>query len=358
VNIFLGNNGEGKTNLLEAISYLCLSRSFYAMSDAIVVKLGEEKFRLAGKINLENGSEREVKLEYDQTVNKKHIEVNREKIDRSSLLVGQFPIVILSPEQNSITIGSPVNRRQWIDFIVSQSSRVYLESLIDYRKVLKQRNKILSDFQAADRKIREEIEPWNGNLVSIGADIIRKRADFLNDIQGIIRSLYAQLAGTKEEPGLTYRPSFVYSGSDKGSIEGSFFRSLEEQFAYERRIGYSLVGPHRDEIVFELNGLSMQKFASQGQHKTYLIVLKLAEFFYLKDKCSETPVLLLDDVLSELDKERSQKLLETASGYGQTFITSTSEHELNWIPVASANPRRFMIRKGEIESVEDAVSVR
>jgi DNA replication and repair protein RecF len=211
--------------------------------------------------------------------------------------------------------------------------------------------------QATDRKIQEAIDPWNNGLVSIGVDIIIKRAEFLSHIYILAKSLYAQLAGTTEEPGLTYKPSFEYVDNRKESIEAAFRQSLDDQFLYERRIGYSLVGPHRDEVTFTLNGLSMQKYASQGQHKTFLVALKLAEFFYLKEHCKETPILLLDDVLSELDKQRSQKLLETTASYGQIFITSTSEHELNWIPIASAAPRRFVIRRGKIENVEDTICI-
>jgi DNA replication and repair protein RecF len=327
------------------------------MNDAIVVSVGEQGFNLSGKVCLENGTESEIKLQFDQALNKKTIEVNGEKIDRSSLLVGQFPIVILSPEQNAITTGSPINRRQWMDFIISQSSRVYLENLIDYRKVLKQRNRILSEVQTTDKKIRESLDPWNESLINIGVDIMKKRIEFLNVINEIVKSSYTQIAGIAEQPGLTYRPSFDYNGSEKNSIQIAFKQTLDDQYLYERRIGYSLVGPHRDDVLFTLNDLSMQKYASQGQHKTLLIALKLAEFFYLRDSCKETPILLLDDVLSELDKQRSQRLLETTASYGQVFITSTSEHELNWIPVAAARPRKFLVRKGKIENVEDTIRI-
>jgi DNA replication and repair protein RecF len=357
VNIFLGDNGEGKTNILEGISYLCLSKSFFAMSDAVVVKLGEQSFNIAGIIVGENGIEYEVRLQFDQIANKKTIEVNRERINKSLLLIGQFPIVILSPGQNAITIGSPINRRQWIDFIISQSSRVYLENLIDYRRVLKQRNRILSETRSTQNEISDAIEPWDKNLIHIGTIIMKKRIEFLSTFCDLVKSSYAQLAGTNEQPGIMYKPSFDCMNNDTKSIEEVFSKTLQNMFLYERRTGHSLVGPHRDEFVFTINKLNMQKYASQGQHKTFLIALKLAEFFYLKDKCKETPILLLDDVLSELDIQRSQRLLEATAKYGQIFITSTSDHELDWTTVSTAHPRRFLVRQGNIENVEDTACV-
>jgi DNA replication and repair protein RecF len=201
------------------------------------------------------------------------------------------------------------------------------------------------------------IEPWNESLVHTGSAVIKKRKEFVFDFQGIMADSYTRLAGTTERPVITYTPSFKCTSNDIGEIEELFFKEIQIQFSYEQRIGHSLVGPHRDEFVFQINDLNMRSYASQGQHKTFLVALKLAEFFYLKERCNETPILLLDDVLSELDEHRSQRLLEVTAGFGQIFITSTDERALNWMPIANANPRKFFIRQGKIERVEDAASI-
>ncbi len=357
VNLFLGNNGEGKTNILEGISYFCLAKSFYAASDSVVMKIGGSGFTATGKILSDSGVEYEIQVEFERELNQKTITVNKARIDKASSLIGWFPVVILSPEQSTITFGSPSDRRRFIDFVVSQSSRIYLESLMDYRRILKQRNKILSEIQITRSENGDAIEPWNDSLIRVGSSIMKKREEFIEDFRGIMVNAYARLSGMNEQPKIDYSPSFEYAENNEDVIETLFRKALQNQFSDERRIGYTLVGPHRDEFIFQINGLHTKNFASQGQHKTFLVALKLAEFFYLKNRCSETPILLLDDVLSELDEYRCRRLLEVASNIGQVFITSTNEHALDGLSVVSANPRKFFVKQGRIERVEDAAQI-
>jgi DNA replication and repair protein RecF len=353
----LGNNGEGKTNILEGISYFCLTRSFYAASDSVVLKIGSPSFTATGKILSDSGVEYEIQVEFERKLNQKTITVNKARVDKASSLIGWFPVVILSPEHSTITFGSPADRRRFIDFVVSQSSRIYLESLIDYRRILKQRNKILSEIQTTGSENRDAIEPWNESLIRVGSSIMKKRKEFIEDFHGLMVDTYAQLSGMGERPGITYSPSFEYAENNGDVVETSFKKALQNQFSEERRIGYTLVGPHRDEFMFQINELHAKNFASQGQHKTFLAALKLAEFFFLKNRCSETPILLLDDVLNELDEYRCRRLLEAVANTGQVFITSTDEHALDGLSVASANPRKFFVRQGRIERVEDAAQI-
>ncbi len=357
VNLFLGNNGEGKTNILEGISYLCLSKSFYAANDTVVTNVNANAFAATGSFISEGNIFYEVRLTFDKLQNQKKITVNKAKIDKASSLIGRFPVVILSQDQSSITIGSPSARRRFVDFVISQSNRTYLECLIDYRRILKQRNKILSDTIYSHKENNIAIEPWNENLVSVGAVLMRKRIEFIADFQNFVIDSYITLAGKSEKPGLSYLPSFECMSSNIETIETIFHKALQDHYQEERRIGYSLVGPHRDEFIIQINELDARSFASQGQHKTFLVALKLAEFFYLKEKCNETPILLLDDVLSEMDRSRSQRLLEKIAELGQTFITSTDERALNWMPVISSNPRKFFVRQGKIDRVEDATHI-
>lgn len=357
INLFLGDNGEGKTNILEGISYLFLSRSFYTASDTTVLKIGENDFKATGNILSDNGVEYEIKIEFDRIQNQKSITVNKSKIDKASSLIGQFPVVILSPELNVVTLGSPSERRRFVDFVIAQSNRSYLENLIDYRRILKQRNRILSKIQFTQSEESSEIDPWTESLVQVGVAIMMKRIEFISEFQEKILTTYALLVKTKEQPVITYMPTFKFTENDKESIVNLFRQAIREQFQNERRIGYTLVGPHRDEFNFQINKLNARNYASQGQHKTFLVAMKLAEFYYLKEKCHEIPILLFDDVLSELDTHRSQRLLESTSTLGQTFITSTDEHALNGTILSNTQVRKFYVQQGRIDRVEDTPRV-
>ena len=357
VNLFLGDNGEGKTNILEGISYLCLSKSFYAANDTVVMNITKNGFVVTGGFLSDGKIFYEARVTFDKLQNQKTITVNKAKVDKASSLLGQFPVVILSPEQSSITNGSPSDRRRFVDFVVSQSSRIYLEYLIEYKRILKQRNKILSDMMFSHKENNAAIEPWNENLVRVGTAIVEKRIEFVKDFQTTVIDSYAALAGKEEQPGVSYLPSFECAVSAKGAIETAFHQTLKDRSQEERRIGYSLAGPHRDDFIFKINKLDVRSFASQGQHKTFLTALKLAEFFYLKDRCNETPILLLDDVLSEMDGRRSQRLLEATAELGQVFITSTDERAINWKPIVSSNPRKFFVKQGTIDRVEEAAHI-
>ena len=353
VNLFLGDNGEGKTNILEGISYLCLSKSFFSVNDTIVMNIERNGFTASGMFLSDGNIFFEVRVMFDKQKNQKLITVNKTKIDKASSLIGRFPVVILSPEQSAITIGSPSDRRRFVDFVVSQSNRAYLECLIDYRRILKQRNKILSERLFSRKENDAALQSWNEQLVHVGAVLIKKRTEFIEDFQSLVINSYAKLTGTGEQPGITYLPSFECTSRDSDAIEAAFYQALQDHHQEEYRIGYSLVGPHRDEFLFQINKLDARSFASQGQHKTFLVALKLAEFFYLKEQCNETPILLLDDVLSEMDGRRSQQLLEATAELGQVFITSTDERALKWTPVVSSHPRKFFIKQGNIDRVED-----
>jgi DNA replication and repair protein RecF len=357
INLLLGNNGEGKTNILESISYICLTNSFYATNDVMVTKIGEAGFIVKGEMLSDGGVTHEVHVLFDKEQNQKTITTNKRKIEKSSMMIGKFPLVVLSQEQSTVTLGSPADRRRFVDLLISQTSRAYLENLIDYRKILKQRNKALSDIQSTDKRDVDTIEPWNESLIRTGAMVIKKRKEFISDFQNIMIDSYAQLAGIHEKPRISYAPSFEYDQNDTETIMTKFARELQDRFSEERRIGYSLVGPHRDEFIFQINDLNARGYASQGQHKTYLIALKIAEYYYLKNLYKETPILLLDDVLSELDGKRSQRLLELLSGFGQVFITSTDERNLDLRPIADTDTRKFFITQGRIERVENAERV-
>ena len=324
-NAFLGDNGHGKTNVLEALSFLCLTKSFYASSDTTALQQGKDFFEVRGTLLSDVGVEHDVRVAYDSRTNQKKIFIDGNEPETFSSVIGQFPIVVLSPENNNITFGTPSDRRRFMDLVISQSSRVYMEDMLEYRRALRQRNKILSD---ASRGMGNAalLEPWDETLSVHGAKVLLKRAVFFEEFAPFITRAYETVAQEMETPSVEYMPQVAAAPHDSAEIiYGRFREKLEEKRRDELRIGSTLVGPHRDEAAFSLNGLQLRAYASQGQHKTFLIALKIAEFFYLSERCAETPVILLDDVFTELDDTRARKLLSLIDSLGQSFITTTNE---------------------------------
>jgi DNA replication and repair protein RecF len=234
---------------------------------------------------------------------------------------------------------------------ISQASKLYLDEVLEYRRIIRQRNKILLEARLARKDCTETLEPWNQSLVHTGSSIMIRRARFVEDFRPLAEEHYSFLAGGTERPGIRYMPSFEVSfSSSRETIERRFFEELQSHSDEERRTGTTAVGPHRDELEFSIDNLSLRKFASHGQHKTFLVGLKLAEFFYLKEQRVETPILLLDDVFSELDEHRSGRLLELAGKVGQVFITATDDRafasEIPW----NADHRRFLVQQGTVRN--------
>ncbi len=324
-NAFLGDNGHGKTNVLEALSFLCLTKSFYASSDTTALQQGKDFFEVRGKLLSDVGIEHDVRVAYDSRTNQKKVFIDGKEPDTFSSVIGQFPIVVLSPENNNITFGTPSDRRRFVDLVIAQSSRMYMEDTMEYRRALRQRNKILSDVSRGIGNIAL-LEPWDETLCIHGSKVLLKRAMFFEEFAPFITRAYGAVAHEREVPSVEYMPQVVVAPHDSPeAIYGRLREKLEEKRRDELRIGSTLVGPHRDEAAFSLNGLQLRAYASQGQHKTFLIALKIAEFFYLSERCAETPVILLDDVFTELDDTRARKLLALIDSLGQSFITATSE---------------------------------
>jgi DNA replication and repair protein RecF len=354
--VLVGNNGEGKTNLVEAVSYICLTKSFYADNDGLVVRRGAAGFLLDAELWGDSGIRYRVRLQYDAALGEKKLTVNGAAVEKLSEQIGRFPIVVLSPEQSGITAGLPAERRRFMDLVISQSSRAYLEDLVDYRQVLRQRNKILLDAKLSHRDCAAELTPWNESLADVGSRIMQKRIEFLAEFRPSLTHAYNQLAGSQEEPAVEYVPSVaVAKKTAAADIRSLITEALQEKSADELRLAASLAGPHRDELKMELSGLEARKFASQGQHKTLLIALKLAELQFLKERSDETPILVLDDVLSELDRGRSERLLGLLPEFGQTFVTTTTDTAFPGRFYENENNRRVVVAGGTIAHEESTV---
>ena len=243
-----------------------------------------------------------------------------------------------------------------MDFVVSQSNALYFQELLEYRKILKHRSKILSDARVSRSDVEETLAPWDEQLIIHGSAITLKRQAFVNEFQDFISSAYHQLVGSGEEPGMAYEPSVeLGAGETEADHREKFRAELRAHRTEEVRLGSTLYGPHRDELALRINGLDLRKYASQGQHKTFLVALKIGEFFYLRDRCSEPPILLLDDIFSELDGQRADQLLRFTGELSQTFITSTNAHLFDAVSTSRGEPKRFTIHEGAV--IEDHAAV-
>ncbi len=350
VNVLIGRNGEGKTSLLEAISFVCVTRGLYGTADAVAVKKGEDSFCVEGELNSDVNVPLYVRVEYNIQTGQKGIYLNKLKPDRLSDIIGLFPLVTLSPDHAAITKGGPAERRKFIDLALSQTSRSYLETILEYRRILRHRNKLLLDTRHGKSITKDTLDPWNTSLVQTGAAVITKRQGFIREFSEPLHDAYGRFVETREKPKITYRPSVeIEENEGSQSIAEKLALALQKTEREERRLGSTLVGPHRDELMFTLNNMDIRTFASQGQHKTFLVALKIAEYYYLVERTKETPMLLLDDVFSELDEERVQQVLDLIEQLGQTFVTTVDDRMFR--PGYDLRPeyRRFRIKNGTVD---------
>ncbi len=354
-NVFLGNNGEGKTNILEAISYICLTKSFYSSSDATAVQIGQPGFTVTAVVTSDIEVSYTVEVSYKKEEKEKKIIVNRGIVDDRSSMIGMFPVVVLSPENGNVTSGPPADRRRFMDVVISQSNKAYLQDLIEYRRILRQRNRILLENKMGSIASRETMEPWNENLAKTGSRITVQRSKFVKEYMPYLHNVFVSIAGDGEVPSIEYDPSVqAGDGSDEKLLERAFLVQLQAQHAEEQKLATTIVGPQKDELAFGINSLGLKAYASQGQHKTFLVAMKVAEFYYLRERCQETPVLLLDDVFSELDSNRSEKLLAITENLGQTFITSTDEQRLSGEEKSKLGFVRYYVHQGKVKLAEPA----
>lgn len=337
VNIFYGRNGSGKTNLLEAIFNLCLGRSQRGANDALMLRNGCEVYRLEGTIEHE-GSQRELSVAYQAGGRKKIIiDGVQEKI---AVLYESFCAVSAGPEDSGILSGPPSTRRGFMDIYISQLSRRYLAELTDYQKVLAQKNAALK--QEMDCSAFEPLQ------VSHGARIMLQRRDFINTLSEIACRQYEKISGG-EQLSIEYDPSVRLTGTEDSieDIEGAFSDKLDRYSERERIMRSSMVGPHRDEIKFAINGFPARSHGSQGQWRTSAVSLKLAIYQLLREKRGTAPVLLLDEIFAELDKGRAEALIESFGDFSQLFLTSAVD------PPASLKDsgKCFLIDNGAVEEI-------
>lgn len=352
-NLIVGPNGAGKTGVLEAISFLTLTKSFLAKSDAVVLSFGKEYFKVEGTFETDSGGESVVRVGYDGVRSEKVVRINGGRVERLSSMIGRYPVVILSPEHGGITRGVPAERRRFVDLVICQASAAYCADLVEYRKVVRQRNRVLSNGFAGRSDSPELLASWNEQLVKYGSRLVVRRLQFVDEFRKHMTKAYRWLVRAEEQPSLVYVPFDEAGRSMTVEDIGHLLRlELGGRAEEEARVGFTLVGPHRDDFNLQINGLDVRRFASQGQHKTFLIALKLAEILYLQGVSGEKPLVLLDDVFGELDLERSQRLLGVLDKLGQTFITSTDTVRLKELVQGEENWKEIRLEDGIVRCAE------
>jgi DNA replication and repair protein RecF len=323
LNVITGSNGAGKTSLIDAIHFLCMSRSFVSTTDQYVINNEEKYFMIKGHFEGHIRSEFDVSCSYSRGDGKK-IFVNDSPLDRLSDLIGMVPVVVLAPDDKKLTLEGPVERRSFLDSFISQISISYLRDLIDYRKVRRQRNTLLKDFQGPVSLLKTYLEPWNLQLVETGSRIIAARFKVLENFKAYLERDYAMISGMDLTTGLEYQ-TFCEPSVNPQEIQTQYEQALEETIDKEIEREQTLTGPHRDEVIFYLDNFELRRFGSQGQHRLFALSLKLAQLHYYSDELDDLPILMLDDVFGDLDPKKTEILLEALQNHeGQTFITSAN----------------------------------
>jgi len=313
-NIFYGDNAQGKTNILEAVYLSGTTKSHRGTKDRDLIRFGCEESHIEAQIEKKG-----VPWQIDMHLKKnspKGIAINKVPIRRASELFGLMNFVFFSPEDLNIIKNGPSERRRFMDLELSQLDKVYLKDLASYNRIVNQRNKLLKDAYY-DEKLIDTLDVWDMQLVTYGNKIIERRKKFINEVNEIIYNIHYKLTGGRERILLSYE-----SGCGGFSLEQALKRNRDRDI----RMKSTSAGPHRDDICFKAGNLDIRKFGSQGQQRTAALSLKLSEIELVKQIIRDTPVLLLDDVLSELDKHRQNYLLESI-GDIQTLITCTGLDE-------------------------------
>lgn len=319
VNAFVGNNGAGKTNLLDAIHYLCLCKSYFNPIDTQQIKTGQDLFMIQGDFDLKDKNEKiSCGVKRNQ---KKQFKRNKKEYDKLADHIGLFPLVMISPYDSSIIMEGSEERRRFMDNVISQTNAQYLDELITYNKQLQSRNAFLKQVAATRRFDPALLEIYDEQLAHSGKKIFEKRKEFMIDFIPLFNQHYQFLTDDREQVQLEYA-----SQLNETPFETLLLQSAEKDKILER----TTTGIHKDELLFTISDMPLKKFGSQGQQKSFLIALKLAQYSYLQKHKGFKPLLLLDDIFDKLDDMRMHKLMEMVShhDFGQIFITDTGRERV------------------------------
>lgn len=314
INCFVGKNGVGKTNILDAIYHLAYGKSYFNPLAIQNIKHGEEYFVIDALLEKNNKEEKIVcSLKKGQ---KKTIKRNGKVYDKLSEHLGLIPLVIISPSDADLIVEGSETRRKFIDIVIATLDNSYLQLLIQYQKTLSQRNALIKYFAVNQIFDADNLSIYNEQLSSSGQLIFEKRKQFLGEFVPIFEKHHANISGGNEKVALKYESQL---------FESDLLSLLEDNLQKDRIIQYTSAGIHKDDLIFEIDGFPIKKFGSQGQQKSFLIALKLAQFEFMKKQSGELPILLFDDIFDKLDETRVQKIVGMVNDavFGQIFISDT-----------------------------------
>ncbi|GAA0502178.1 DNA replication/repair protein RecF [Salinibacillus aidingensis] len=322
INVIIGENAQGKTNLMESIYVLALTKSHRTPRDKELIKWDSTYAKIKGSIVKRNHS---LPLEIVFSKKGKKAKLNHIEQSKLSNYISAFNVVMFAPEDLNLVKGSPQERRRFIDMEIGQIQPVYVYHLNQFQKVLKQRNALLKDYQRQQNMDRTMLRVLTEQLIEHAAIIVERRFEFLKLLREWAEPIHTGISHELEKLEMTYDVSVdVSEGMDLSKIVKTYQTHFQDIETREIERGTSLIGPHRDDLLFYVNGKEVQRFGSQGQQRTTALSLKLAEIELIHNEVGEYPVLLLDDVLSELDNQRQSHLLNTIQGKVQTFVSTTS----------------------------------
>jgi DNA replication and repair protein RecF len=322
INCFVGNNGVGKTNILDAIHYLSLTKSFFNSIDSISIRHGEDYFIIQGAFVRDN--EEDLIYCAFQKQKQKLLKRNGKEYHKLSDHVGRYPVVMISPADSTLITEGSEDRRKFMNKIISQYSAEYLDSVLKYNKALQQRNKLLKDINSSGRDDNDILSIWDAQLVKYGNLVHSERDILINELIPVFQEYYSLISSGKESVKLKYRSHLS---------DGNFNDLLLSSITKDRYLEYTTVGIHKDDLLLEMNDFSVKSLGSQGQQKSYLVALKLAKFDYIKRKAGFSPILLLDDIFDKFDADRVEQIIRLVGNhrFGQIFITDTHQNRLQEI---------------------------
>lgn len=316
INCFVGNNGTGKTNLLDAIHYLSFCKSFLNPIDSQNIKHETDFFTIQGSYNFSDRIENiHCALKRNK---KKQFKRNKNIYDRLADHIGLIPLVMISPYDADLILDGSEERRKFMNGVISQYDKQYLDSIISYNKLITQRNSLLKSFVKSGNEDKETIEIYNEQIIPLGNSVSEKRNKFINELIPIFQEYYNYISDGKESIELLYISQL---------LKNDFRELLQQSYNKDKILQYTTVGVHKDDLELNINNFSVKKLGSQGQQKTFLIALKLAQFDFIKNIYGYKPILLLDDIFDKLDASRVEKIIQlvTDNHFGQIFITDTNQ---------------------------------
>ncbi len=342
INCLIGHNGMGKTNFLDAIYYLSFCRSTNLPIDSQIITHDENFFMLEGNYENDNGDVENIYCGMKRGT-KKHFKRNKKEYKRLSQHIGLIPLILVSPSDVSLIEGGSEERRKLMDVVISQYDHSYIEALANYNKALQQRNALLKMEAEPDPML---MELWEQQMAQNGEILFAKRQAFVCELVPIFQQIYQHISGNQEKVDLQY---------SSHCTRGPLLEVIQRDRFKDRAVGYSLHGVHRDDLEFLLGNYQMKREGSQGQNKTFVIALKLAQFSFLQRTVSNTtPLLLLDDIFDKLDAQRVEAIVQLVSGdnFGQIFITDTNRDHLDQIlRRLNGDYKLFYVENGEIAYV-------